>query len=84
MAVLKNNDWRPCKICGGTTTDRHHITYRSEARKHPNLNDPRNLIDVCRSCHSWLHEVKDRRRYLIIDRKLWELFPDRILKSKYE
>ena len=81
---LGGSEWIECENCGKTATDRHHIIFRSEARRHENLNDERNLLNVCRDCHSWFHEKKDRRRYLVIDRQLWELFPDRILQSKYE
>lgn len=77
-------DWIACQICGKTACSKHHIVYRSEARKHENLNNERNLLNCCMECHKWLHEKKDRRRYLIIDRKLWELFPDRILKETYD
>lgn len=78
------SDWIACSICGKTATEMHHICYKSEARNHKNLNNERNLLPACRACHQWLHEKKDRRRYLVIDRKLWELFPDRILKETYD
>lgn len=77
-------NWRACSKCGGTACTEHHICYRSEARKHENLHDPRNKIDLCYACHEWFHQKKDRRDYLIRERELWKLFPDRILKSKYE
>jgi predicted HNH restriction endonuclease len=61
--------------------DRHHLVYRSEARKHPNLNDERNLVFLCRMCHNSLHEKKSRREPFIKERRLWELFP--VLLQRY-
>ena len=76
--------WTECKRCGGTAVDRHHIIFKSEARKHLNLNNERNLIFLCRICHNDMHEKKSRRGMYIKERKLWELFPDRIRKERYD
>jgi len=57
----------------------HHIVYRSEKPKHKHLHNKRNLIDLCEACHRWFHEKKNRRIYLIEERKLTELFGNDIL-----
>lgn len=53
----------------------HHIVYRSEAPKHANLHNKRNLILVCNQCHNNYHSNKESRTQLVIERKLRELFP---------
>lgn len=58
----------------------HHIVFRSEKPKHKHLHNKRNLIDLCEEHHNWFHEKKDRRNYLIEERKLTELFGNDILK----
>lgn len=56
----------------------HHIIFRSEAPKHDHLHNVRNLIILCNSCHNGggdsFHNRKNKRDYLIKDRKLYELF----------
>ena len=56
-----------------------HIVYRSEKPKHEHLHNERNLIDLCMRCHNYFYEKKDRRNYLIEERKLTELFGNDIL-----
>jgi|14BtaG_2_1085337.scaffolds.fasta_scaffold44495_1 5-methylcytosine-specific restriction endonuclease McrA len=76
-----------CERCGRTTGDRfsvHHIVYKSEAPKHKNLDDHRNLIFICETCHSWFHGSKKRRDDLVKKRKLWELFPLLLRRDFYE
>lgn len=65
-----------CENCGIPTSnlDLHHIFYRSEVPHHTMLNDPINLIWVCRNCHEWLHETKDNRKNLVESRGLLEVF----------
>ncbi len=70
-----------CEECGATNTifDVHHIIFRSEKPKHPEIDNPRNLILVCRKCHDRLHGKtgllkKEVRRHLVISRKLDEIF----------
>jgi len=72
-----------CERCGcnGSDPDNpldppHHIIYRSEARKHKNLHNKKNLILLCRNCHNWFHAKKNRRTYLVIERGLQKLFPN--------
>lgn len=54
----------------------HHIVYRSEAPKHRNLHNPLNFLLCCPRCHSWFHNKKDRRDYLVRERNLFVLFPE--------
>lgn len=67
-----------CEIChktGERFYDLHHIIYRSEAPKHKELHNPRNIIYVCRGCHTGLHRnKKTERRLLIAKRGLEKLF----------
>lgn len=64
--------------------DVHHIIFRSEVPNHLNLHNPRNLLIVCRACHNIFHgeDAKQIRVDLIIERRLWELFPKHHLESK--
>lgn len=70
-------------ICFSKPTSHHHIVYRSEAPKHENLHNKRNVIKLCNECHSNYHNRKDNRKHLVIERKLWELFPELRLKERY-
>jgi 5-methylcytosine-specific restriction endonuclease McrA len=73
-----------CQRCfkGGRFLDCHHLVYQSEAPKHQHLNNPRNLIILCRDCHSYMHQAKSNRDYLIEERNLTELFGTQILSKK--
>lgn len=74
-----------CERCGDVNTlSVHHIVYRSEAPRHENLHNPRNLIKLCNECHAWFHQQKDRRKELVIHRMLWDLFPLLHLKTRYD
>lgn len=75
----KRSGW----MCALVATEHHHVIYRSEAPKHENLHDPGNVIKVCRPCHESYHKVKDSRKEIVIERKLWELFPELRLKERY-
>jgi 5-methylcytosine-specific restriction endonuclease McrA len=76
---LHSHNCLRCKTKTATAT--HHIVYKSEAPRHKNLHNERNLIDLCYDCHiEWYHAKKDRREHLIKKRKLWELFPKKIQK----
>lgn len=52
----------------------HHIVYKSEAPKHPRLNDMRNLLICCDKCHKWFHNKKSNRNKIVIERNLEALF----------
>ena len=83
--ILERLEYPHCERC--ERSDRykfsfHHIVYRSEAPKHPNLHHPDNLIHVCDYCHNYFHESKARRIYLINERRLFKLFPK--ILQKYD
>lgn len=61
----------------------HHIMFRSEVPNHPKKHSRINTVLLCRDHHEWLHRKKDNRNFLIIQRKLWESFPDEIRKEHY-
>lgn len=71
-----------CQHCSKSKTNfgwhLHHIVYRSEAPKHKNIDNEKNLIFLCSSCHDKFHAKKSRREYLVKNRKLWKLFPDHL------
>ncbi len=73
-----------CELCGRINCNlhTHHIVYKSEAAKHPELHNERNLILVCadgigyHGCHEKLHADKKKREKLVQERNLKELFPN--------
>lgn len=73
--VMDLDGYMSCQHCGITANcDLHHIFYRSEVPNHEFLNDPINLIWVCRDCHEWFHATKDNREKLAESRGLMEVF----------
>lgn len=60
----------------------HHIVYRSEAPKHPNLHSKINLIILGSDCHDWFHKDKSRRNYLVKQRKLKDIFKNIVIFDK--
>lgn len=79
---IEKNGFLSCERCKKALSNDifvshvHHIVYRSEAPKHENIHNLLNFLLVCVKCHSWFHQKKDRRDYLVKERKLWELFPE--------
>lgn len=75
-----------CQKCGknkcGFKFEFHHIVYRSEAPKHPNLHDKINLILLGSECHDWFHKDKSRRDYLIKERNLKDIFENIVIFDK--
>jgi hypothetical protein len=66
-----------CEVCNEKNPfflDAHHIVFRSERPKHPNLNDQVNILLVCRDCHNQFHEIKEKRNYLLEERNLKSIF----------
>jgi len=49
-AYIKNKYNGKCALCFNPATDVHHLTYR-----HIFLEDERDLIPLCRNCHSYIH-----------------------------
>lgn len=84
--MIDEKGYAYCQRCfkGGRFLDCHHCVYQSEAPKHKHLNNSRNLIIVCRECHSWFHSAKSNRDYLIKERNLTELFGTSILSKKID
>lgn len=77
MEMLKEYGYMFCQKCHSNNSLRwecHHLIFRSEAPKHPNLHNQRNLILLCIKCHNWFHAQKDRRDELVQERELYELF----------
>lgn len=75
--IIKEDGHLNCEKCSTTSSiqfSTHHIVFRSEAPKHPELNNLRNLIYLCYECHESFHKKKASRNYLIAKRKLTELF----------
>jgi ribosomal protein S14 len=73
----KNNDYDYCERCGTSNSlkfETHHIVYASEAPKHKELHNFKNLIYVCIGCHNELHKHKILRNKLVEERGLNELF----------
>ena len=71
-----------CEICGvmsGVIFDRHHIVFKSEMGYHDEINNPRNIIQVCRTCHSDYHGKRRSRDTLVADRGLEELFDAKLI-----
>ncbi len=80
VAICENYGVEGCTV---RATEHHHIIYRSEAPKHENLHNRRNIAKLCRACHDWLHNKKDNRKEFVTMRKLWFLFPELRLKERY-
>lgn len=76
---MEKHGYMHCECCGTSNAIRfetHHIVFASEAPKHENLHNSRNMICVCIMCHNNFHAHKAIRGNLIRERKLWELFPE--------
>jgi len=66
-----------CELCNVSNSIRyetHHIIYASEAPKHKELHNHKNLILLCIKCHNWLHQKPSRRNSLVEERDLNSLF----------
>jgi len=68
-----------CTIKAGVIFDRHHIVFKSEMGRHKEINNPLNIIQVCRGCHLRFHAKKSRRNDIVRERKLEELFNCRLI-----
>ncbi len=77
--LIDQQGFLSCQMCGTSRTffwEVHHIVFRSEAPKHPNLNHKDNLLICCSKCHAKLHKKKAARQSVVQARKLYDLFPD--------
>lgn len=73
-----------CQRCTTANTPRfekHHIIYRSEKPKHPELHSKINIIVLCIKCHNELHKTKRLRSYLVEERKLHLIFGNSVLNK---
>ena len=82
---LEDHDYLRCELCGISSAIRyetHHIVYASEAPKHKELHNDKNLILLCSKCHDYFHSKKSRRNDLVIKRNLNELFQRNLIINK--
>lgn len=63
-----------CKCTSSIQFSVHHIIFRSERPKHPELNNIKNLLYLCFDCHEWFHKRKRNRNVWVKKLELWELF----------
>lgn len=64
-----------CNINATPRFETHHIIFASEASKHKNLHNDKNLILLCTSCHHFFHsKQRENRKELVISRGLDQLF----------
>lgn len=81
--IIEKDGFLHCQICLVSSDMRfeiHHIAFRSEFPKHENIHNLRNLIYLCIRCHNWFHSKKARRRFLVEERQLRELFPEIVVE----
>ena len=58
----KPGDWIPCNDCSGTAVDVHHIISRGMGGS-TRLDNPSNLVALCRRCHDKRHGGADMGPY---------------------
>ena len=63
-----------CNINQSFAFSTHHIVFKSEYGKHPEINNKNNLILVCADCHKKLHDKKELNNQLKKERDLYEMF----------
>lgn len=77
---LRKHDYLFCENCNKNNAfkfDSHHIIFASEKSGHKELHNFKNMILLCRDCHTNFHRHKYLRNNLILDRGLVELFKDK-------
>jgi hypothetical protein len=82
---LKEHSYLYCEKCGRSDALRyetHHIVYASEAPKHKELHNKKNLILTCIGCHNKLHAKKSERNNLVRKRNLNKLFNKNLIIKK--
>jgi len=82
--IMDSNGFIYCEVCknSNATFHVHHLIYRSEAPKHPELNNHLNLINCCAQCHHDFHSHKALRNDIVIERGLEELFDRKLIINK--
>ena len=76
LEFLEKHDYLYCENCGVSNSIRyevHHIVFASEAPKHPQLHNRKNMILTCIKCHNFFHKNKKNRNKLVIKRGLEEI-----------
>jgi hypothetical protein len=80
---LVNEKWHKfCEFCNKIHTEGyviHHIVFRSEKPKHKEIHNIDNLLLVWIDCHTKLHNQKNIRNPIVVDRNLIKLFWDDIV-----
>ncbi len=75
--------YRFCEHCWTSNSlrwEHHHIIFRSEKPKHPNLHDKENILHCCIKCHNLFHKEKKIRNDIVRKRWLDKIFwPDVII-----
>jgi hypothetical protein len=75
---LINEKWyifcEECWINNSLRFEHHHIIFRSEKPKHPELHNLSNIINLCIKCHNEFHKHKLLRNKYILERWLDKLF----------
>ena len=64
-------DFIPCGVCYKRAVDIHHIYARSKRKDL--LDDPSNLIPLCRSCHDKLGDKKQYIDFLLLKLKEYKV-----------
>lgn len=78
---IENYNSTYCELCKKFgQVEAHHIIYRSEKPGFPELHSRMNLILLCHYHHEWIHESKQNRKQLVIDRGLDKIFGDDVIK----
>ena len=72
-----------CKKSWFMWLELHHIIFRSECPNHPKKHSKINSLLLCNECHKEYHSHKSIREKWIVQRKLWEVFPEIIKKKRY-
>ena len=62
--TVHKRDRSRCIFCGSGVVEVHHIVYRS----HGGITDKRNMVLLCRKCHTMVHSDEPRWREYLLDR----------------
>jgi predicted RNA-binding Zn-ribbon protein involved in translation (DUF1610 family) len=80
---LEKHNYLFCENCGVSNSLRfetHHIVFASEAPKHKELHNFKNMIMLCIKCHNNFHGKKrDIRKSLVEERELEKLFNKKLI-----
>jgi len=71
-----------CKTSNSLRFESHHIIFRSEKPKHPNLHDKENIYILCIKHHNLFHKEKSIRNELVLKRGLDKIFGNDVLLNR--